>query len=221
MVAFIAIFTGICGFKKKNLSPKRIATENESSSLETTKREEISDDLRNKEHDDLYNKENDDLHNKEHDDRDTNASHDDNNNPNPELSLPPARKAALQGTHSCNNMVLRKSMSTKKKLSASLTIQMPRSLSMTMKRDTEDKSVRKTKLKAENSILVRPIILGEKCRVLDEEGDEDHKQRMPKHRIYHPRSLSSISISRTNSNIDMNVIPVDVTSEDSMKKEGK
>lgn len=208
MAAFIAIFTGLCGFKRKTLSPEKIATENQSSSLETTKREETSDDLHNKEHDD--------LHNKDCADRDTNASDDDNTN---ELSFLPARKAALRGTHSCNNMVLRKSLSTKKKL----TIKMPRSLSMAMKRDKEeDKSVRKKKLKAENSILVRPIILGEKCRVLDEEeGDEDHKQRIPKHRIYHPRSLSSISISRTNSNIDVNVIPVNETSEDSMKKEEK
>ncbi|KAL1212710.1 hypothetical protein V5N11_021265 [Cardamine amara subsp. amara] len=205
MASFIAIFTGLCGLKKKS----------QSSSLETTKREETSDDLHNKEHDDLQNKDSDD--------RDTNASDDDNINANPELSLPPARKAALQGTYSCNNMVIRKSMSTKKKLSASLTIQMPRSLSVAMKRDKEeDKFVKKKKMKAEKSILVRPIILGEKCRVLDEEeGDEDHKQRMPKHRIYHPRSLSSISISRTNSNIDANVIPVNETSEDLMNKEEK
>lgn len=208
MAPFFALFTGLCGFRKKTLPPETTETGNQPFPPETTEKEQTSDD----------------LHKKKTVDRDNNASDDNNMDANPELPLPPARKAALRGTYSCNNMVLQKSGSIKKKLSASLTIQMPRSLSMPKKRDgEEDKYVRKKKLKAENSILVRPIILGEKCRVLDEEeeGDEDHSQRMPKNRIYHPRSLSSISISRTNSKIDMNVIPVKDTSEDSMEKEGE
>lgn len=213
MVAFIALFTGLCGFRKRTRPLKTIQTVNKSSPRDNIEREQTKDDLQAKKRDGLQNKETTD--------RDTNASDKNNSDANLELPLPPARKPALRETYSCNNMVFRKSMSSKKKLSASLTIQMPRSLSMALKRDgEEDKSVRKKKLKSENSILVRPIILGEKCRVLDEEkGDEDLSQRMPKNRIYHPRSLSSISISRTNSKIDdVNVIPVKETSEDLIKK---
>ncbi|EOA22676.1 hypothetical protein CARUB_v10003380mg [Capsella rubella] len=212
MTAFIALFTGLCCFKqKKNLPIGTVQTGRQSSPLETTTREQTSNDLEHKESDDLQHK--------EADDRDTNASKDGNSIANADLPLPPARKEALRETYSCNNMMLRKSMSTRKKLSASLTIQMPRSLSMALKRDgLEDKSVKEKKPKAENSILVRPIILGERCKVLDEgEGDDDHNQRMPKNRIYRPRSMSSISISRSNSKIDMNVNPIEVTSEDSMK----
>ncbi|CAA7017224.1 unnamed protein product [Microthlaspi erraticum] len=212
MAACIALFSGLCGFRKKTQSHETIQTENQSSSpLETKEREQISDD----------------LHNKERDDQDSNASHDDDHTEaNPELPLPPARKAALQETYSCNNMVLQKSRSTKKKLSASLTIQVSRTLSIAKKRDAEEeKSVRKKKLKAEKSMLVRPIILGDKCRVLDgeEEADEDHSPRlMPKNRIYRPRSMSSVSISRTNSKIDINVIPVKEKTEDSvLEKEEK
>ncbi|ESQ32143.1 hypothetical protein EUTSA_v10005284mg [Eutrema salsugineum] len=213
MAPFYALFTGLCGFREKTRPPEKVETGNQSSSpLETKEREQTSNDLQNKECNDLQNKQSDD--------RDIIASDDDNN----ELPLPPARKAALRGTYSCNNMVLEKSGSTtKKKLSASLTIQMPRASSMAKKHDgEEDKSVRKRKLKAKNSILVRPIILGEKCRVLaEQEGGEDHSQRMPNNSICHPISLSSISISRTNSKIDMNAIPVKEKSEDSIQKEGK
>lgn len=79
--------------------------------------------------------------------------------------------------------------------------------------------MRKKKLKAEKSMLVCPIILGEKCRAHDgkEGADEDHNPRlMPKNRIFRPRSMSSISISRSNSKININVVPVKETSEDSL-----
>ncbi|CAA0404908.1 unnamed protein product [Arabidopsis thaliana] len=174
MAPFIALFTGLCGFKKNARPLGTIEAMNQSSPRETKEREQTNNDLQITK-------------------SDTNAFNDDNSEEEFELPLPPGRKGTIRGTYSCNNMVLRRSMSTKKKLSASLTIQMPRSLSMVLKRDKEeDKSVRKKKPNAENSVLVRPIILGERCRVLDaEEGDEDQSQRMPNNRIYRPRSMSS------------------------------
>ncbi|VYS67964.1 unnamed protein product [Arabidopsis thaliana] len=159
MAPFIALFTGLCGFKKNARPLGTIETMYQSSPRETKEREQTNNDLQITKSDDLWNKESDD--------RDTNAFNDDSNEADSELPLPPGRKGTIRGTYSCNNMVLRRSLSTKKKLSASLTIQIPRSLSMVLKRDKEeDKSVRKKKLNADNSILVLPIILGERCRFL-------------------------------------------------------
>ncbi|KAH7574393.1 hypothetical protein ACOSQ2_008779 [Xanthoceras sorbifolium] len=136
---------------------------------------------------------------------------------NKELPLPPAMKT-LRETNSCNNLAkststrkvditnIKKSMSTRK-TEKSLSIKMPRSLSV-MAQDREEKNRKKGKLKHEDSIWTKTIILGEKCKVSDEDDDAiiyDNKgNKIP---AYHKKTQSTMSLSRQNSQIDQTVIP--------------
>ncbi|KAK3213165.1 hypothetical protein Dsin_017871 [Dipteronia sinensis] len=132
---------------------------------------------------------------------------------NKELPLPPAMKQ-LRETNSCNSLTkstskrkidttnIKKSLSTRK-IDSNLSLKMPRSLSV-MTQDREEKNRKKGKLKHEDSIWTKTIILGEKCKVSEEDDDaiiyDNGGNRIS---AYHKKTHSTMSLSRQNShNID-------------------
>ncbi|KDP34078.1 hypothetical protein JCGZ_07649 [Jatropha curcas] len=110
-----------------------------------------------------------------------------------ELPLPPAKQ--LRGTYSCNNFMT-KSASTRN-LGKNTSMRMPRSMSMA-RRDREVK--KKAKVKADDSVWMKTIILGEKCKVRREEEDDSMGKNIS---TYHPESVNS----RQNSSPDINATP--------------
>lgn len=101
---------------------------------------------------------------------------------------PPPGMMMMKEAHSCNNFTL-KSDSTRK-LGTTLSV---KSISVKIR----DKKARP---KDEDSIWKKTIILGEKCKISDDDNDAvifngKHDTVL----AYHPRTLSTISISRTGS----------------------
>lgn len=123
------------------------------------------------------------------------------------LPLTPAKKKLVRGAYSCKDMT--KFMS-ESKIAASLSMKVTRSLSMARNRDNVKEEIgKKGKLKTEDSIWMKTIILGEKCRVPDEEeeGNVIYEGNGKRISAYHPRTASSLSISRHCSFIDQEAIP--------------
>lgn len=139
------------------------------------------------------------------------------------LPLPPAMKQLARESYSCNDMA-GKASSDQKKISASLSMKViTRSLSMTRtcahrdhnNKEDHDQIINKNmmvNMDHQDSIWMKTIILGEKCRVPDHHGDGgnnrdqvDQEERRAviyegfngvKITAYHPRTASSLSISR-------------------------
>ncbi|XWS72433.1 hypothetical protein CRYUN_Cryun02cG0039300 [Craigia yunnanensis] len=105
-----------------------------------------------------------------------------------ELPPPPAMRT-LKETYSCNNSMT-KSASTRK-LSSTLSLKLSRSISVSKIRE-------KRRSKAEDSILTKTIILGGKSKISDDDG-VIYNGKLNTVSAYHPRTLSTISIYRTNS----------------------
>ncbi|MBA0744892.1 hypothetical protein Gogos_007494 [Gossypium gossypioides] len=102
--------------------------------------------------------------------------------------LPPPPGMMMKDAHSCNNFTL-KSDSTRK-LGTTLSV---KSISVKIRE-------KKAKPKDEDSIWKKTIILGGKCKISDDDNDAvifngKHDTVL----AYHPRTLSTISISRTGS----------------------
>ncbi|KAK7351284.1 hypothetical protein VNO77_10607 [Canavalia gladiata] len=121
---------------------------------------------------------------------DAEQNDDNNEGQGKELPLPPAMQVMQQPKDPfvSNNL---KRVTSERKASFSLSIKMPRSLSV--RHHKEDKI--KGKLKPEDSVWMKTIILGEKC-VPDEEADaviyEGKGKRIS---AYHTKRHSSISVS--------------------------
>lgn len=67
-----------------------------------------------------------------------------------------------------------------------------------------------SKLKHEDSIWKKQIILGEKCKVLNNDEDDDtllYDENGNRISTYHPKQLSVMSMSRQSSEIDANASP--------------
>ncbi|XVE97698.1 hypothetical protein REPUB_Repub03eG0041300 [Reevesia pubescens] len=117
-----------------------------------------------------------------------------------ELPPPPGMRT-LQESYSCNNFMT-KSASTRK-LSSTLSVKHARSISVSKIRE-------KRRLKADDSVWRKRIILGEKCKVSYDDDDDDDVIYNGKHNTvsaYHPKTLSTMSISRTNSFREPDTIP--------------
>ncbi|EOY29937.1 Uncharacterized protein TCM_037314 [Theobroma cacao] len=105
-----------------------------------------------------------------------------------ELPPPPAMRT-LRETYSCNNFMTKSASS--RKLSSTLSLKHKRSISVNKIRE-------KGKSKAEESVWTKTIILGEKCRVSDDHDDAViYDGKGNRVTTYHPRSLSTVSLSRT------------------------
>ncbi|KAJ8750565.1 hypothetical protein K2173_015726 [Erythroxylum novogranatense] len=124
-----------------------------------------------------------------------------------DLPLPPARQ--LGGTYYCKKVMT--NSTSMRNLTKDVSVKIQRSMSMAMKRDKEDKLMNhKTKLgknKNDDSVWMKTIILGEKCKVPDEEEAIIYESKGKKVQAFHPRTPSTISLSRQNSSIDFTAIP--------------
>ncbi|KAI6682202.1 hypothetical protein NL676_036083 [Syzygium grande] len=119
-----------------------------------------------------------------------------------ELPLPPARKH-LNESHSYNHLPRSASRKNNLKMNSSVKIARSRSVSKHVQDGKQEK------LKREDSIWTKAIILGEKCRVPDDDDDgaiiyDNQGNRISTYRARTPRSLT---ISRTSSMIDQDAIP--------------
>ena len=122
-----------------------------------------------------------------------------------ELPLPPAMQQPKDSFPS-NNM---KRATSERRASFSLSLKMPRTLSVArnwdQKEDKEKNNI-KGKLKAEDSVWMKTIILGEKC-VPGEEDPVIYEGKGKRISVYHPKN-NSRSLSRQWSCIDTDALSV-------------
>lgn len=114
-----------------------------------------------------------------------------------ELPLPPAMQQSKELFPSDSVM---KRATSERRASFSLSLKMPRSFSVAKNRDQKEDNI-KGKLKAEDSVWMKTIILGEKC-VPDEEDPVIYEGKGKRISVYHPKNSSSMSISRQSSFLD-------------------
>jgi len=120
-----------------------------------------------------------------------------------ELPLPPALQQVPKDPFISERM---KRVTSERRAPLSLSIKMPRSLSVARNWDVKEEKIKEKikgpKLKAEDSVWMKTIILGEKC-VPDEEDDpvifEGRGKRIA---AYHTKRHTVMSISRQSSFID-------------------
>ncbi|KAJ7958376.1 putative Transmembrane protein [Quillaja saponaria] len=116
-----------------------------------------------------------------------------------DIPLPPAMKQTGD-TFFRNNM---EKCRSERRLSMNLSIKLPRSLSVARNWDHK-----KGKLKTEESIWTKTIILGEKCKVPGEDDAVLYELKGNKIPAFHPRTTSSISVlSRQYSFTDPDSLP--------------
>ncbi|KAG0486849.1 hypothetical protein HPP92_008944 [Vanilla planifolia] len=99
----------------------------------------------------------------------------------------------------------------RRKLAVSLSIKLPEGLSraLTGRREAPEKEIKEEL----ESVWTKTIILGEKCKVPEDDNEEEgeavlYDENGNRQRIYHPRTPRSMPISRTNSFVSVEVIPV-------------
>ncbi|KAG5034082.1 hypothetical protein AAZX31_04G051600 [Glycine max] len=125
-----------------------------------------------------------------------------------ELPLPPALQQHPKDPFISDRM---KRVTSERKAPLSLSIKMPRSLSVAKNWEQKEDKNKGTniggKLKAEDSVWMKTIILGEKC-VPDEEDDpvifEGRGKRIS---AYHSKRHSTMSISRQTSFLEPDALP--------------
>ncbi|KAI4316510.1 hypothetical protein L6164_024490 [Bauhinia variegata] len=124
-----------------------------------------------------------------------------------ELPLPPALQQAKEPN--INNIMKR--TTSERKLSMNFSIKMPRTLSLARNWDHHKEDNRKGKLKPEDSVWMKTIILGDKCKVPDEENAVIYEGKGKKISAYHPKHSTSMSVSRQPSFKDPEANPVPST----------
>ncbi|KAH0658012.1 hypothetical protein KY289_026760 [Solanum tuberosum] len=125
------------------------------------------------------------------------------------LPPPPAMRTVA------SNNLRTNSMATPTRSNSSLkSLQRKLSTSMSMKAFSRALSHRhdkiNSKLKHEDSIWKKKIILGEKCKVPNQDDDDDtilYDEDGNRISTYHPKQLNVMSMSRQSSEIDANAIP--------------
>ncbi|KAA0064730.1 putative transmembrane protein [Cucumis melo var. makuwa] len=115
-----------------------------------------------------------------------------------ELPLPPKMQQVTSS--SPPNQILKSASERKLNHMRSMSIKVPRSLSVVRNHLDEGRQRRKEKIKGEDSIWTKTIILGEKCKVSDEEDGIIYEGKGKKITAYHPRAPSSMSISMSRQN---------------------
>lgn len=126
-----------------------------------------------------------------------------------ELPLPPSMLVPKEPSSLYKNSNLKK-VASERRASFSLSLKMGRSLSVARNWDNkEDKN--KGKVKTEDSVWMKTIILGEKC-VPDEEDPVIYEGKGKRISAYHPKSYSTIS--RQNSFLDADVFSVSQREDD-------
>lgn len=136
-----------------------------------------------------------------------------------ELPPPPGMRAA-----SCNNFMTKSASnnfmsksSSSRKLSSPLSMKHVRSISVSKIRE------KTTRPKPEDSVWTKQIILGEKCKLPSQQDDDDDSGSGGKGNTvsaYHPRTMSTISLSRNNSLKIPDTLPDQDKDKRVSKKEG-
>lgn len=122
-----------------------------------------------------------------------------------ELPLPPKMQQVVNS--SPPSQIAKSASERKLNHMRSMSIKVPRSLSVVRNHLDEGRQRRKEKMKGEESIWTKTIILGEKCKVPDEEDGIIYEGKGKKISAYHPRAHSSMSFSRQGSAIDAEALP--------------
>lgn len=124
-----------------------------------------------------------------------------------ELPLPPAMQINQQQPKAEPSSVVKRATS-ERRLSFNLSMKMPRSFSMVRNRDQKEENGgggggknRAMKLKADESVWMKTIILGGKCVPDEEEDAVIYEGKGKRISAYHPRSSNSMSLSRQWSSI--------------------
>jgi hypothetical protein len=117
-------------------------------------------------------------------------STDDKETQDKDLPRPPAMKQMGEADSSNH---LTKSASDRR-MTMSLSMKLPRSMSMA--RREENHRRKKGKLNPEDSIWMKTIILGEKCKVPEEDDAVVYDGKGNRISTYHPRTASMLSLSR-------------------------
>ncbi|KAK7310695.1 hypothetical protein RJT34_08363 [Clitoria ternatea] len=115
------------------------------------------------------------------------------------LPLPPSMKQPNAGS----NVVKR--AASERKLSFNLSLRMPRSFSVARKCDKKEENDigdKKERLKPDESLWMKTIILGGKCVPDEEEDAIIYEGKGKRISAYHPRNSTSRSLSRQCSNIN-------------------
>ncbi|KGN47811.2 hypothetical protein Csa_018925 [Cucumis sativus] len=115
-----------------------------------------------------------------------------------ELPLPP--KMQQVASTSPPSQISKSASERKLNHMRSMSIKVPRSLSVVRNHLDEGRQRRKERIKGEDSIWTKTIILGEKCKVSDEEDGIIYEGKGKKITAYHPRAPSSMSISMSRQN---------------------
>lgn len=124
-----------------------------------------------------------------------------------ELPLPP--KMQQLGSASPPTQISKSASERKLTHMKSMNVNVPRSLSVARHNLDDGRHKKKDKIKGEDSIWTKTIILGEKCKVTDEEDGIIYEGKGKKISAYHPRAPSSMSasLSRQGSAIDAEALP--------------
>jgi len=114
-----------------------------------------------------------------------------------ELPLPPSMKP-IKESHSCN--LITKS-SSERRLPMSLSMKLPRSLSTAKReenrRKEENHQQKKGDLNSEDTVWMKTIILGEKCKVpAEDDAAVIYDGKGNRISAYHPKTPSMFSLSR-------------------------
>lgn len=130
-----------------------------------------------------------------------------NNTMTKELPLPPA----MQVQNDSNIPINMKRATSERRLSFNLSLKMPRSLSMARNWDIhkeDNDGAKKGRLKTDESVWMKTIILGEKCNPDEEEDAIIYEGKGKKISAYHPKKSTSMSLSRQWSYIDPDALSV-------------
>ncbi|KAI9118513.1 hypothetical protein K1719_010845 [Acacia pycnantha] len=144
----------------------------------------------------------DHLHTTKHLDAGSPPTNESGNKSN-EIPLPPAMQQPKESAGSTSNM--RKANSEHRSLSSLK--KGPRNLSVSKSGDLKEDGRKKEKLKPEESVWMKTIILGEKCVPDEEDNAVIYEGKGKKISAYHPRNSSSFSISKQLSSISQDLSP--------------
>ncbi|KAK7290977.1 hypothetical protein RIF29_05797 [Crotalaria pallida] len=129
-----------------------------------------------------------------------------------ELPLPPAMQAQSNDSKISVNV---KRATSERRLSFNMSMKLPKSFSMARNWDHNNNNNKenndigkKAKLKPNESVWMKTIILGEKCNPDEEEDAIIYEGKGKKISAYHPKRATSISLSRQWSNIDPDALSV-------------
>ncbi|CAN6682406.1 unnamed protein product [Malus baccata var. baccata] len=211
MAATIAIITSLCSFRRKSSS---------SSSESPASKEAEESDVGKAQTSEAALGETGNKTSQQ--DTETDRGNDDSRM-SKELPLPPRMKNSGQlYSGNLDTKIQIKKSASERRLLSNLSLKLPRSLSMARKdKVKEEYNKRKNgKLKPEDSVWMKTIILGEKCKVPEEDEAVIYDAKGRRIPAYHPRSRQSSFID-PNALLDQNMKRVELENKINQEAEHK